>query len=138
MDVAVKQFRTYEQQVDILSHRGMDMGDRDAAIEVLSRVNYYRLSGYWYPFRKKTPQGRDDVFYPGTRFDDVVALYGFDARLRSATFAALAPVELAIRALLGYELGRVDPCAHLDPGMLGATARQGAITQGGGNATKMS
>ena len=121
----VKAYRTYAEQVEILARRGMDMGDRDAAVETLRRVNYYRLSGYWYPFRKLTPSGREDDFYVGTRFSHVVALYEFDVRLRATTFAALAPVELAIRALLGHELGRIDPCAHLEPSRLGPTTRRG-------------
>lgn len=121
----VKAFKTYAQQVETLAGRGMDMGDRESAVATLRRVNYYRLSGYWYPFRKQTPAGRQDDFYAGTQFSDVVALYEFDARLRAATFAALVPVELAIRALLGHELGRIDPCARLDPSLLGPTARRG-------------
>lgn len=125
MGEGVKAYKTYAEQVEILAGRGMDMGDRDAAVETLRRVNYYRLSGYWYPFRRQTPAGREDDFYAGARFSDVVALYEFDMRLRAATFAALAPVELAIRALLGYELGRIDPCAHLEPSKLGPTARRG-------------
>lgn len=125
MGVDVKAYKTYAEQVEILAGRGMDMGDRDAAVEMLRRVNYYRLSGYWYPFRKQTPSGREDGFYAGARFGDVVALYEFDVRLRAATFAALAPVELAIRALLGHELGRIDPCVHLEPLKLGPTTRSG-------------
>ncbi|GAA1144228.1 Abi family protein [Kribbella jejuensis] len=123
MHGAVKEYRSYEQQADLLAGRGMYVGDRGQAMAVLRRVNYYRLSGYWYPFRKLTADGRQDDFYPGTRLSDVVALYDFDARLRAATFAALSPIELAIRALLGHELGRVDPCAHLDRSKLGPTAR---------------
>lgn len=125
MDEDVKAYKTYDEQVDILAGRGMDVGDRNDAIEVLRRVNYYRLSGYWYPFREQAPAGRQDGFYVGTRFSDVVALYEFDARLRAAAFAAMVPIELAIRALLGHELGRIDPCAHLDASLLGATARRG-------------
>jgi abortive infection bacteriophage resistance protein len=125
VDEDVKEFKTYEQQLCLLADRGMDMGDENHAAETLRRVNYYRLSGYWYPFRKKDSTGRQDEFYPGTRFEDVVALYDFDARLRVAAFAALIPLELAIRALLAHELGCIDPCAHLDVSLLGATARSG-------------
>ncbi|MDK9653960.1 Abi family protein [Propionibacterium freudenreichii] len=46
--------------------------DRAVAAKTLARVNYYRLSGYWYPFRVKCEDGRADDFYPGTRFNDVV------------------------------------------------------------------
>lgn len=121
----VKAYLSYDDQVDRLALRGMDVGDHDSAVGVLRRINYYRLSGYWYPFRQQIGGVRADDFYPGTRLDDVVALYEFDARLRAATFSVLAPIELALRALIGHELGRIDPCAHLDPGLLGPTAQRG-------------
>jgi abortive infection bacteriophage resistance protein len=121
----VKVYRTYQDQVALLAGRGMDVGDHDHAIQVLRRINYYRLSGYWYPFRQQVAGTRIDDFYPGTRLDDVVALYEFDARLRAATFSVLTPIELTFRALLGHELGRIDPCVHLDPNQLGLTAQRG-------------
>lgn len=126
MQAAVKAHLTYEQQVDLLQGRGMVIDDRDEAIATLRRVNYYRLSGYWYPFREFLADGsRGDSFFPGTQFGDVVKLYDFDANLRAATFSVLTHVELAIRSHLGHALGRVDPCAHLMPGMLGPLARSG-------------
>lgn len=69
--------------------------------------------------------GRADEFYPGTRLSDVVAPDDFDARLRAVTFSVLAPTELALRAPLGHELGRVDPCVHLDPSKLSTRAQRG-------------
>ena len=119
----IKEFKTYNEQVDILVRRGMDIGDRDKAIFLLQQVSYYRLSGYCYPFREFKNSSRADTFFPGTRLRDVVDLYRFDSRLRTATFTALTPIELAIRAHLGHELGSLDPLIHLDPYKLGATAR---------------
>ena len=125
MPATIKAYRTYEQQVDLLSQRGMEVGDRNEAIAVLRRINYYRLSGYWYPFRQLHGTERSDDFFPGSRLADVIALYEFDARLKAATFSVLAPIELAIRALLGHELGRIDPCIHLNPAKLGPRAQSG-------------
>ncbi|WP_300678296.1 Abi family protein [Nocardioides sp.] len=122
----VKAYRTYSEQVALLTERGMNVGDRDQAISVLRRINYYRLSGYWYPFRQLTDGTRGDHFYAGTHLKDVVALYEFDVRLRAATFSVLSPIELTLRALLGHELGKIDPCAHLTPELLGPTARRGS------------
>lgn len=120
-----KSFKTYEEQVGVLIERGMCVADRERAIEKLRRVNYYRLSGYWYPFRMRKPDGggRSDRFLPGSAFDDVVALYDFDARLRVAVLAALAPVELSMRALVGHALGEIDPCIHLNADLLGPVVR---------------
>lgn len=60
--------------------------------------------------RQVDPQTRTalDVFKDGANLDLVLALYDFDARLRHAVFANLAPVELAIRSLLGYHLGALQ------------------------------
>ena len=117
----IKEFKTYNEQIDILVRRGMDIGDRDEAVFLLQQVSYYRLSGYCYPFREFKNSSRADTFFPGTRLRDVVDLYRFDSRLRTATFTALTPIELAIRAHLGHELGSLDPLIHLDPNKLGVT-----------------
>jgi abortive infection bacteriophage resistance protein len=129
---AAKQFKTYDEQVKLLVARGMDVGDQAAAAEQLQNVNYYRLSGYWYPFRKLgTTKGepRQSDFFPGTALSDVTKLYTFDANLRSATFASLSPVELSVRALLGHALGEVDECAHLKPAALSARAHGDAYSR---------
>lgn len=110
---AMKQFKTYEEQIALLASRGMAVGDHQTAIENLQRVNYYRLSGYWYPFRLINGAARVDQFLPGTTLNNIIALYQFDANLRAMTFASLAPIELALRALLGHALGEIDECAHL-------------------------
>lgn len=41
---------TRQQQADLLMARGMQ-GDRATIMGRLAVVNYYRLSGYWHPFR---------------------------------------------------------------------------------------
>lgn len=121
----VKEFRSYREQLELLTSRGMEIDDTDGAVEQLRRVSYYRLSGYWYPFRAIVDGRRSDRFVEGTRLVDVVALYEFDERLRTTVFDALAPVELMVRSSLGHALGRLDPRAHLRPELLGALARSG-------------
>lgn len=96
------------------------------AEHLLARLNYYRLSGYWYPMRR-FPQGDGpalDEFQPGASFELVVQLYEFDERLRHGVFIELDRIEMAIRAMLGHELGRLDPLIHLKPDRLGPKARQ--------------
>lgn len=125
----IKLYRSYDEQVELLKSRGMDVGDSEEAARHLRQVNYYRLSGYWYPFRRMIDGGRADTFYPGTTLAHVLALYHFDATLRMATFGALVPIELTVRALLGHALGRIGECAHLDRAVLGARARQPAYEE---------
>lgn len=120
-----KSFKTYEEQIAILRSRGMVVDDEAKAVRLLQQLNYYRLSGYWYPLRKFDRQTGEalDEFQPGTTIELVYELYAFDARLRQAVFAHLSQVELALRTLIGHELGRVDPLAHLDADKLGPQAK---------------
>lgn len=95
---------TYEQQADQLLQRGM-RADRALLIERLQQVSYYRLSGYWYPFRKFDPAGmgrRLDEFEPGTDFDVVWTRYVFDRRLRLLMLDAIERIEIAVRSQLAY------------------------------------
>lgn len=97
----LKPFKTYQEQVEILRGRGMRIGDASFAEEKLRTRNYYRLSGYWYPFRIMSTDRshRLDKFCEGAAFSDVLALYDFDAELRAAVYHELALIESAIRAL---------------------------------------
>jgi abortive infection bacteriophage resistance protein len=62
---------SFDQQVDQLIRRGMT-GDRELMKRRLSVVNYYRLSGYWYPFRNP-----DETFKVDTSFDIIWQRYAF-------------------------------------------------------------
>lgn len=123
---AVKPFLDYSEQVEHLISRGMVVEDSDLAQRQLVTLSYYRLSGYWHSMRMIDPATGTSLgsFRPCASFDLVLSLYRFDERLRQAVFADLAGIELAMRALLGHELGRIDPLIHLRQDMLGAPARQ--------------
>ena len=119
-----KRFKTHGDQIALLRERGMLIESDLEACWLLERVNYYRLSGYWYSWRKLLAPGkRADSFVAGTTLADVAAVYMFDCRLRETVFACLAPIELSVRSMLGHELGRVDPFAHIHPNVLGPLAK---------------
>nr|WP_216819616.1 Abi family protein [Paenalcaligenes hominis] len=104
----------------------MQVEDEEAALRYLARIGYYRLSGYWYPMRvidkvaseqEKRPV-RLDRFVEGSRFEDVVKLYIFDAKLRLLALDALERIELAVRVDVAHLLGKYDSCAHKNPNCL--------------------
>ncbi len=92
---------TIEQQVAQLKQRGMIFTDEREAARILARLNYYRLTAYWYPFYSDS-HARE--FQPGTRFDDVVAHYEFDRRLRLRVMDAVERFEIALRTQFAYQL----------------------------------
>ncbi len=70
---------TIQDQIKLLQNRGMQFVDTAEAEHYFSNISYYRLAGYWWPMQAdKTIH----VFKPGTRFENVIALYNFDRELR--------------------------------------------------------
>lgn len=55
MSTYSKPHRTFEEQLAQLKARGLEVTDDVTAISALRRIGYYRLSAYWYPFRKPKP-----------------------------------------------------------------------------------
>lgn len=107
---------SFEQQADLLFSRGMT-GDRALMVDRLAVVNYYRLSGYWYTFRKLP----DQAFQEGTTFEKVWTRYAFDRRLRLLVMDAVERVEIAFRTRLAYHHAHYysDPFAYAnDPAAL--------------------
>jgi abortive infection bacteriophage resistance protein len=115
----------------------MEITDDTAASACLGRIGYYRLSGYWYPFRKShismnpvtgqklldpiTQRPRiivEDHFRAGTTFQQVMNLYVFDKRLRLLFLDAIERIEVALRVDVALLLGARDPWAHRNPGQL--------------------
>jgi len=110
-----KNWKSIDEQIEILRDRGMIIEDNDHARLFLSRVGYYRLSGYWYPFRQVDENGnRIDAFMEGTSFENVIGLYQFDRRLKLLALDALERIELAVQVDIAHLLGRHAPYAHHD------------------------
>ena len=119
MPEAPKPWKSIDEQMDLLGRRGMSFHDGELARNFLERVGYYRLSGYFYPFRKTDDRGsRTDDFLEGSRFEDVVAMYVFDRKLRLLTMDAIERIELAVQVDIAYQLGRSDPFAHHNPALV--------------------
>lgn len=49
-----KPWKNYEDQLSQLERRGLIITDRTKALHFLERIGYYRLSGYWFPFRERS------------------------------------------------------------------------------------
>ncbi|ABE53719.1 Abi-like protein [Shewanella denitrificans OS217] len=97
---------TFTEQITRLEDKGMIFSNKATAEIKLSSINYYRLSGYWYPFRIRDKAGKvKNQFQSGTNFDDVLFLYEIDRQLRSLILDAIERVEIAVRTQFTYHLG---------------------------------
>lgn len=110
MSPYVKPYMSVRSQIELLKRRGLDIQDEQHAAYHLSRIGYYRLSAYWHPFR----QLPEDLFHHGVKFEEVMAFYHFDGRLRRMVAEGLEHLEIGVRAALCDELGALGPWAHRD------------------------
>jgi len=102
----------YTDQLALLIRRNLTCDDHPRAIEWLQRIGYYRLSAYFIPFRET----RTDTFRAGVTLDDIIALYKFDGGLRLITMQAMDRIEVAVRAVITYQLAHMlGPFGYADP-----------------------
>jgi abortive infection bacteriophage resistance protein len=87
---------SFEQQADLLIQRGLIVERKEDLISFLSRVNYYRLSGYTYTFKVFEPKDGKEAFIKGTTFNVIRDRYEFDRRLRLLLMDAIERIEVAI------------------------------------------
>ena len=112
-----KPARTLDEQIDLLESRGMEIGDRDLAINHLRHINYYRLRAYWLPFEQPAGGG-DHAFAPGTRFETVVDTYSFDRKLRLLVMDAIERVEVSVRTQWAHRIAhRHGPHGYTSAGV---------------------
>ncbi|WP_131774905.1 Abi family protein [Legionella anisa] len=105
-----KPFLTIEQQVDLLSNRGLIIDDK--ADHYLQHLNYYRLSGYWLPFYQKAVA---NTFKQGTKFSDILNLYIFDRELRLLLLDGIERIEVSVRTQWAYCFSQYHgPHAYMD------------------------
>ena len=121
-------WKSFEEQLQQLKSRGLEVTNDQAALDYLDRIGYYRLSAYWYPLRRiKLEMGdksdeitvrRLNEFYEGAKFEDAVNFYVFDKRLRLLALDALERIEVAIRVDIAYTLGKRHTSAYLESSQL--------------------
>ncbi len=95
-----KPFLTYKTQLNnLIQKKHLIISNPDYAISKLHDICYYSLiDGYKILFYN--PMTR--TYEPGTRFEDIVALYEFDEQLRSLVFQYICHVEQKLRSLISY------------------------------------
>tara|TARA_R110000765_G_scaffold120229_1_gene215829 strand:- start:9297 stop:10241 length:945 start_codon:yes stop_codon:yes gene_type:complete len=109
-----KPYLPVSNQIRLLADRGMDVGDAALAERVLVQIGYYRLSAYWYPFRRIEGHARTDNFRDGAKLQDAVSLYIFDKKLRLHVLDAIERIEIGLRTAIALQIGKFGAWAHRD------------------------
>lgn len=92
---------TLSEQVKQLTERGLIIRHPRIAERYLLNISYYRLGEYWFVMQYDK---ENHLFKPNSKFEDVIALYNFDAELRLLLFDVIEKIEISLRTKLIYHL----------------------------------
>lgn len=98
-----KQFKTIDEQIEILRSKGLIIDNENLARELLLKENYFFITGYKHPFLKSP---KDKTYVSGTKFEEVYALFFFDRHFRNIIFQNILIVENNLKSILSYQISK--------------------------------
>lgn len=98
-----KNFKTIENQIDILKNRGLSIkNDSEANLYLLTNNYYNIINGYSKYFMK---QGTDE-YIESASFDEIRSLYLFDKEIKKSFFDAILNAEHHLKAIFAYRFAQ--------------------------------
>lgn len=97
-----KKFKTFDEQLILLKQRKLNITNDSFVLSKLQRINYYRLSAYFLPFKQLQDTDKKDDFLENTSFENIIQLYYFDSELRKIIFEAIESIEIYFRTQITY------------------------------------
>ncbi len=99
----MKTFKSLEEQIEILSSKGMIIENYDYTRNVLLRESYFFLTGYKLLFMKSND---DRNYIEGTTFDELYSMFHFDRQLRNIIFKNMLIFENNLKSILSYVMSK--------------------------------
>lgn len=96
-----KEFKTLNEQIEILKGKGLNINDPEYAKLVLFRENYFFLNGYRHLFMRSSVDRR---YINGTTFEELYSLFLFDRTFRNIIFKNILIIENNIKSIISYQL----------------------------------
>ena len=90
-----KRHSTHLDHVRHLLSKGLTISDPGNAARKIEQIGYARLRIYFESRRQIGVPGKP--FITGTKFQDILRIYNFDAEIRKECFAAVGELEIALR-----------------------------------------
>ena len=104
-----KEFKTIDEQIQILLNRGLSISDTAQAFDFLLYNNYYRISGYSLTLRSH------DVFHENASLQNIIDIYTFDHKLRHILLTYIDIIEVSFKSVYSYEFTkRFGATGHLN------------------------
>ena len=98
-----KNFKSLDEQIEILKSKGLIIEDNTLTRNILLRENYFFLNGYRHLLMKSP---KDRTFIEGSTFRELYSLFLFDRHLRNIMFKNLLIIENNLKSIFSYQLSK--------------------------------
>lgn len=100
METYDKPFKTYEELIEIMRSRHIEVNNKEFAILAMQNFSYYGIvNGYKNTFLQVPGT---DCFIPGTQFEELYTLHIIDTALNNILFKYILYLEKALKSRLSY------------------------------------
>ena len=95
-----KPFKTFDEQLEILKNRGLNINDVEFANIVLQDISYYTVVNGYKNFL--IPNRNSDIFIPGTSFEMLYTVHTININFSSVLLKYISYVENSVKCKLAY------------------------------------
>ena len=109
----MKDFKTLDEQIDILKSRGLVINNETRAKEYLLSQNYYNLINGYANFFPRSGEN----YTASTNFNEITSLYVFEREFKQTLLLAILEAETHLRSIFAYrfaEMYQNEPYAYLN------------------------
>jgi len=98
-----KNFKTIDEQVEILKNKGLIIEDEIETKELLLRENYFFINGYRHVLMNSIS---DTKFVVGSTFRELYSIFLFDRNFRNIIFKNILVIENQLKSIISYQLSK--------------------------------
>ncbi len=98
-----KDFKTIDEQIEILRNKGLIIEDMEEARETLLRENYFFINGYRHLLMNSS---KDKSYIPASTFRELYSIFLFDRYFRNVIFKNVLVIENQLKSTISYQLSR--------------------------------
>ncbi|MEG1288060.1 MAG: Abi family protein [Bacilli bacterium] len=96
----MKEYKTNDELIEILTSKGVIINDRDFAIKNISKYSYYSIINTYKSLFKINSD-----YKKGTKFEEILAIYKFDKSLKVIFLKYILEIEAIIKSYIANTIG---------------------------------
>lgn len=99
----MKEYRTNEELINYLESKGINILDKEDAIQKIERYTYYSIVNTY----KSIFKDKDGNYIKSVSFDEIYALFEFDKELKNIILKYCLEIETVIKSIMANQISKI-------------------------------